>query len=100
MNAAGHRPLRHLTASALALMILLPTVASAQKRIMCPDGTGRIEIDVKQIAIQYEASSMAATLSSLSMLSTRLAIEPKPLQEAAAATQQLNEFMKGLAVRY
>ena len=59
-----------------------------------------ILIDVKQIAIQYDASSFAGTLSGLSVLGRRLEVAPKKLQEAAAATQQWNEFVKGLAAGY
>jgi hypothetical protein len=39
-------------------------------------------------------------LSGLSVLGTRLEVAPKKLQEAAAATQQWNEFVKGLAAGY
>jgi len=73
--------------------------AAAQKKISCPDGD-HIEIDIKQITIQYDASSFAGTLSSLSVLGARLEVAPKKLQEAAVATQQWNEFMKGLVAGY
>jgi hypothetical protein len=72
--------------------------AAAQKTAHCPDGD-HVLIDVKQIAIQYDASSFAGTLSSLSVLGGRLEIAPKKLQEAAA-TQQWDEFLKGLAAGY
>ena len=60
----------------------------------------RYQIDVRQIAIQYEASALSATLSGLSVLRARIAVEPKTLQTAAAATQEWNEYLKGLAVGY
>ena len=69
------------------------------KTVHCPDGD-HIQIDVSQIAIKYDASSFAGTLSSLSVLSPRLQVVPKQLQEAAAATQQWNEFVKGLTSGY
>ena len=71
----------------------------AQKTVHCPDGD-HTQIDVRQIAIQYDASSFAGTLSSLSVLSNRLEVVPKQLQEATSATQQWNEFVKGLASGY
>jgi tetratricopeptide (TPR) repeat protein len=71
----------------------------AQKKISCPDGD-HFEIDIKQITIQYDASSFAGTLSSLSALGARLEVAPKKLQEAAVATQQWNEFLKGLVAGY
>src|SRR5215471_2260703 len=70
------------------------------RKITCPDGDVRYEINVKDIAIQYEAASFAGTLSSLSVLSGRLTVAPQKLQEAASATQQWNEFVKGLVVGY
>lgn len=50
-------------------------VAAGQKKIACPDGE-HIEIDIKQISIQYDASSFAGTLSSLSVLGARLEVNP------------------------
>ena len=80
-------------------LLMLSGRAAAQKKIPCPDGD-HLEIDVKQIAIQYDASSFAGTLSSLSVLGARLEVAPKRLQEAAIATQQWDEFLKGLAAGY
>ena len=76
------------------------TQAFAQQRITCPDKTQRITIDLKQIQIQYNASSFAGTLASLGALSARLSVEQKVLQQASAATQQWNEFLKGLVAGY
>jgi tetratricopeptide (TPR) repeat protein len=86
---------------ALAFLVVLAsaTSASGQKKIACPDGE-HIEIDVRQISIQYDASSFAGTLSSLSVLGARLEVKPTKLQEAAVATQQWDEFLKGLAAGY
>lgn len=95
------RPVAVIT-ECLALCALLPTIMSnawAQKAVHCPDGD-HILIDVKQIAIQYDASSFAGTLSGLSVLGARVEVAPKKLQEAAAATEQWNEFVKGLAAGY
>ncbi|MDE2367324.1 MAG: tetratricopeptide repeat protein, partial [Betaproteobacteria bacterium] len=55
---------------------------------------------IKQIAIQYQGTGLGVTLSGLSALSARLQVEPKTLQTATAATQQWNEFVKGLVVGY
>ena len=68
-------------------------------RIQCPDGD-HINIDLKQLTIRYDASSFAGTLSSLGVLSGRLEIAPTKLQEASVATQQWNEFLKGLVAGY
>jgi tetratricopeptide (TPR) repeat protein len=72
---------------------------AAERTVHCADGD-HIQIDVSQIAIQYDASSFAGTLSSLSVLGARLEVAPSKLQEAAAATQQWNELVKGLAEGY
>jgi len=72
----------------------------AQQKITCPDKTQRITIDLKQIQIQYNASSFAGTLASLGALSAHLSVEQKVLQQASAATQQWNEFLKGLVSGY
>ena len=82
-----------------SLLAASAMVAAAQKKIACPDGE-HIEIDVQQISIQYDASSFAGTLSSLSVLGARLEVKPIKLQEAAVATQQWDEFLKGLAAGY
>jgi len=81
------------------LLLLIARGASAQKKISCPDGD-HFEIDLKQISIQYDASSFAGTLSSLSVLGSHFEVTPKQLQEAAAATQEWNEFLKGLVAGY
>jgi hypothetical protein len=65
------------------------TQAFAQQRITCPDNTPRVTIDLKQIQILYNASSFAGTLASLGTLCARLSVEQKVLQEASAATQQM-----------
>ena len=54
------------------LLLLIARGASAQKKISCPDGD-HFEIDLKQISIQYDASSFAGTLSSLSVLGSHFA---------------------------
>src|SRR6266849_2743235 len=86
-------------ASLFLILLSASQESVAQKKISCPDGD-HIEIDVRQIQIQYDASSFAGTLSSLSVLGSRLEIAPKKLQEAAVATQQWDEFLKGLAAGY
>ena len=76
------------------------TQGFAQQKITCPDKTQRITIDLKQLQIQYNASSFAGTLASLGALSAHLSVEQKVLQQASAATQQWNEFLKGLVSGY
>ena len=83
----------------LLLLVASTVVAAGQKKIACPDGE-HIEIDIRQISIQYDATSFAGTLSSLSVLGARLEVKPTKLQEAAVATQQWDEFLKGLAAGY
>src|SRR5271157_870042 len=86
--------------SVLLFSVLLSAgLAAAQKKIPCQDGE-HIEIDVKQLSIKYDASSFAGTLSSLGVLAGRLEVAPKQLQEAAAATQQWNQLIVGLAAGY
>src|SRR5712692_994489 len=87
---------------AAALLLFCLTSGSrspAENKKTCPDGD-HYETDVKQIAIQYEGSSFAGTLSSLNVLGARLTVTPQKLQEAALATQQWNEFVKGLVTGY
>ena len=83
----------------LFCVLIVSGRAAAQRKIPCPDGD-HLEMDIKPIAIQYDGSSFAGTLSSLSVLGARFEVAPKKLQEAAAATQQWNEFLKGLAAGY
>jgi hypothetical protein len=83
-------------AAALALCSLAASAANAQDRVHCPDGTTRNKIDLRQIAIQYQGASFAGTLSTLNVFRMRLVIEERTLQRAAAATQEWNEFLKGL----
>ena len=77
----------------------MPERSPLKGTFLAPDGD-HVEIDIKQIAIKYDASEFASTLSSLSILSSRLEVVPHKLQEASVATQQWNEFVKGLAVGY
>ena len=79
-------------------MLCAPTIA-AQKRIDCSDGI-RYEIDLRELAIEYQVHSFSATLSSFSILGSRLGVEPKTVQKAEAATQVWNEYLKGLVVGY
>ncbi|HZF08983.1 MAG TPA: tetratricopeptide repeat protein [Thermoanaerobaculia bacterium] len=90
---------RGAVCAALGLVLALAgsRFAQAQKKIVCPGEETRFEISVKELAIQYEGWSLSGTLSSLSVLGTRLSVDPKTLQQAAAATQQWNELLKGLA---
>lgn len=90
---------RRLCASLFLLTLAISGKAAAQKKISCSDGE-HIEMDLKEIAIKYDASSFSGTLSSLRVLGSRLEVAPKKLQEAAVATQEWNEFLKGLAVGY
>src|SRR6185295_18886597 len=70
---------------------------AAPRQITCPNGEKRFEIEVSDLAIRYEGSSLSASLAGLEVFAPRLTIDPKPLQQAAAATQQWNELLKGLA---
>jgi len=95
------RPLRRLAIALLLFFFVSAGNSSAQKqkKIPCQDGD-HYEIDVKQIAVQYQGSSFQGTLNSLTALGLRLTITPTKLQEAALETQQWNEFVKGLVVGY
>ena len=80
--------------------IWVPSVYAAAESFACPDGEIRLTLDIKELAIQYEGHTWSGTLSSLSVLGVQLEQTPTQLQEAAAATQQWNEFLKGLAEGY
>ena len=78
------------------VLLCAPTIA-AQKR--CPDGL-HYEIDLRELAIEYQATAFSATLSSLSIFKNRLGVEPTTVQKAEAGTQVWNEYLKGLVVGY
>jgi tetratricopeptide (TPR) repeat protein len=55
-------------------------------------------IDVKEITIQYQATGIETTLNGLAVL--RVTVNPKTLQQAAIATQRMNEVLKAMVVGY
>jgi len=65
----------------------------------CPDGE-HPQIDVREVSLKYEASGLEATLSGLGVLGAQLTVSPKVLQQAAVATQKMNEFIKALVLGY
>lgn len=81
---------------ALILLVGFPDFVSA-KQVRCPSGENRLLIDVSELAIHYDGSSLSAPIFSLDAISAHLTIDKKQLQKAAAATQQWNELLKGLA---
>ena len=89
---------RYLAWALLFLLFAIPI--QAQKRIDCAGDGVHYEIDLSEIIIEYQAKSFSATLSSLSIFGNRIEVEPKMVQKAEAATQQWNEFLKGLVVGY
>jgi len=80
-------------------LFLIPSPTLAQKKVTCSDGDHYL-IDVREIAIKYEATRVESTLNGLAVRGFRVAIDQKTLQTAAVATQRMNEFIKGLAVGY
>jgi hypothetical protein len=86
-------------ATTVLVSVLWQHNADAQKKVSCPDGD-HFEIDLNQISIHYNASSFSATLSGLGSLGGRIQVDQKKLQEAAASTQQWDEYLKGLAVGF
>ena len=90
-------PWRWLPAmSALVLCCLAASSANAEDEIRCPDGTVRRAMNLQEVSIQYQGASFAGTLSALRVLRVRFAIEERTLQQATAATQEWNEYLKGL----
>ena len=73
--------------------------AIAKENIQCSDGE-HFKIEIDQIAIKYNATGFSASLNGLLNLGGQLKIEPKTLQIASAATQQWNEYLKGIVVGY
>jgi tetratricopeptide (TPR) repeat protein len=80
--------------------ILNSAWGATPKKISCPPDGDHYLIDIKQLALEYKGDSLQVTLGGLAVLGGRLKVEPKTLQTAAAATQQWNEFLKGLATGY
>jgi tetratricopeptide (TPR) repeat protein len=73
---------------------------SAQEKVPCSDGD-HYKIDLKQLELKYDGTSFKGTLTSLTALvGIKLEVVPQKLQNVALATQQWNEFLKGLAVGY
>jgi tetratricopeptide (TPR) repeat protein len=85
--------------SVLFIILAVSLCADGQKRIQCPDGE-HFEIDIKQISIQYNATSFQGTLNGLKNLGLRVKVDPKKLQEVAEATQQWDVFLKALVAGY
>src|SRR5258707_6767918 len=81
---------------AAIVVLAWPTVALCQSQVPC-GGELRNKIDEKQLALQYGGSELIATLGPLSFMGARMTVAPKTLQTASAATQQWNEYLKGLA---
>jgi hypothetical protein len=78
------------------LVLSLPSSVAAQKQFTCPDGEVRLSMDPSQIAIQYEGTAFAGAIGKMGLFSANLSVAAKQLQQAAAATQQWNELVKGL----
>src|SRR6516162_102594 len=78
------------------VFLTLPMAGFAQNQVRCGSDL-RNRMDEKQLAIQYNASELIATLGPLSYMGARMTVAPKTLQTASAATQQWNEYLKGLA---
>jgi tetratricopeptide (TPR) repeat protein len=83
----------------LALILFLSAEDVSAKEIVCQDGV-RYEIDLKQVAIQYQGSSFSGSLNALGAFAGRLSLETKALQHTSSAAQQWNEFLKGLVAGY
>jgi hypothetical protein len=88
-----------LWAAIVLVSVLGPHDVVAQKKVLCADGE-HLEIDLEQVSIQYNTSSFSATLNGLGLLGGRVQVDQKKLQEAAASTQQWNEYLKGLILGY
>jgi tetratricopeptide (TPR) repeat protein len=86
-------------AAFLLVLSVVPLKAAAQQKISCPREE-HVEIDVRRLAIEYDAGPFAGTLSSLSVLGAHMEVAPGKLQEAAAATRRWSVFLKGLAEGY
>ena len=73
--------------------------AAGLKKVNCSDGD-HYEITVEEIAIKYNGTRFQGTFDGLARLGAKVTVEQQTLQTAAAATQQWNEFLKGLVVGY
>jgi len=78
---------------AFILNLILPALVLSQTQVRCDHA----KIDEKQLALQYSSSELTAVLGPLSYMGARMTVAPKTLQIADAATQQWNEYLKGLA---
>ena len=83
-------------AALLLALAAISVTTVAQQRIACPTEE-HIAIDLKRITAEYDASSFAGTLSSLSVLAARTEASPRKLLEAAVATRKWEVFLKGIA---
>lgn len=84
----------------VALLGFLPTEGKTEP-ITCPSGEQRLSLDVKKLTLQYETEGWVGTFNSLgALVGTKVERTAIRLQEAAEATQQWNEMLKGLAEGY
>ena len=67
------------------VFLTLPMAGFAQNQVRCGSEL-RNRMDEKQLAIQYNASELIATLGPLSYMGARMTVAPKTLQTASAAT--------------
>ncbi len=91
---------RNTCISVIAGVVSLLGHACAQQKVVCPDGEVHFRLDVNEVAIRYEGLSVTGAVSKIGPLSSNLTVSATRLQDAAAATQQENEFIKALFVAY
>ena len=87
----------HLAGLAVLAILLCGAETGTAKAVQCPDGDHFL-IDVKEIAIRYQATGIETTLNGLAVL--RVAVNPKTLQQVAIGTQKMSEVLKAMVVGY
>ena len=91
---------RRLILASISSLGLLPASQSvAQKSINCTDGEHR-QINVSELTLKSQGTSIAATIAGLLPFGVRLQIDDKQLQVASELTQQLSVIVTGLAVSF
>jgi hypothetical protein len=68
-------------------------------RVPCPDGEVRLQIDVREVAINYDGP-VSRAVARVGPLSYEVSLSPSQLQELTVDTQRENEFAKALIAAY
>jgi hypothetical protein len=79
-----------------ALLLLFSSAMAVLSARNCPGDGEHVEIDVKQLQIQYSGVSARGTLDALA----KLGLDIRTIQSATQETQKLNQYLQALAAGF